>query len=157
MQKKSGFFALFYKKSDKNLVGYGKSSTFAPAKRNEDVLICKNIGVWCNGNTTDSGPVILGSSPSTPTEETAKLFVIKHLAIFLFHNWCDFSVLSRYRLIKVSSINSSILSMMKVAPAFSSSSLVPLPHVTPQVLAPALVPIWISTAISPTTSVSLAS
>ncbi len=25
------------------------------------------IGVWCNGNTTDSGPVILGSSPSTPT------------------------------------------------------------------------------------------
>ena len=28
-----------------------------------------DIGVWCNGNTTDSGPVILGSSPSTPTEE----------------------------------------------------------------------------------------
>ena len=27
------------------------------------------IGVWCNGNTTDSGPVILGSSPSTPTAE----------------------------------------------------------------------------------------
>ena len=25
------------------------------------------FGVWCNGNTTDSGPVILGSSPSTPT------------------------------------------------------------------------------------------
>jgi len=31
---------------------------------------------------------------------------------------------------------------MKVAPTFSSSSLVPLPHVTPQVLAPALAPIW---------------
>ncbi len=29
---------------------------------------CKfNIGIWCNGNTTDSGPVILGSSPSIPT------------------------------------------------------------------------------------------
>ncbi len=28
---------------------------------------CLVIGVWCNGNTTDSGPVILGSSPSTPT------------------------------------------------------------------------------------------
>ena len=28
---------------------------------------CNQIGVWCNGNTTDSGPVILGSSPSTPT------------------------------------------------------------------------------------------
>ena len=26
-------------------------------------------GVWCNGNTTDSGPVILGSSPSTPTQK----------------------------------------------------------------------------------------
>lgn len=26
-----------------------------------------SIGLWCNGNTTDSGPVILGSSPSTPT------------------------------------------------------------------------------------------
>ena len=28
------------------------------------------IGVWCNGNTTDSGPVILGSSPSTPTRKS---------------------------------------------------------------------------------------
>ena len=27
-----------------------------------------NIGIWCNGNTTDSGPVILGSSPSIPTQ-----------------------------------------------------------------------------------------
>ena len=43
-----------------------------------------DIGVWCNGNTTDSGPVILGSSPSTPTEKIAKLFDIKHLAVFLF-------------------------------------------------------------------------
>ena len=30
------------------------------------------FGVWCNGNTTDSGPVILGSSPSTPTRTIAK-------------------------------------------------------------------------------------
>ena len=43
-----------------------------------------DFGVWCNGNTTDSGPVILGSSPSTPTEKIAKLFDIKHLAFFLF-------------------------------------------------------------------------
>ena len=28
---------------------------------------CRHIGIWCNGNTTDSGPVILGSSPSIPT------------------------------------------------------------------------------------------
>ena len=28
-----------------------------------------SIGIWCNGNTTDSGPVILGSSPSIPTSQ----------------------------------------------------------------------------------------
>ena len=47
--------------------------------------IATDIGVWCNGNTTDSGPVILGSSPSTPTEEIAKSLRIKHLAILLFY------------------------------------------------------------------------
>ena len=26
-----------------------------------------DFGLWCNGNTTDSGPVFLGSSPSSPT------------------------------------------------------------------------------------------
>ncbi len=31
-----------------------------------------SIGIWCNGNTTDSGPVILGSSPSIPT--TKRIF-----------------------------------------------------------------------------------
>lgn len=29
----------------------------------------RNFGVWCNGNTTDSGPVIPGSSPGIPTRE----------------------------------------------------------------------------------------
>ncbi len=24
-------------------------------------------GLWCNGNTTDSGPVFLGSNPGSPT------------------------------------------------------------------------------------------
>ena len=36
------------------------------------LTLSPDIGVWCNGNTTDSGPVILGSSPSTPTRESAK-------------------------------------------------------------------------------------
>ena len=31
------------------------------------------FGVWCNGNTADSGPAFPGSSPGTPTKETAKL------------------------------------------------------------------------------------
>lgn len=28
----------------------------------------KIIGLWCNGNTTDSGPVIPGSNPGSPTK-----------------------------------------------------------------------------------------
>ena len=31
------------------------------------VEVLKNIGVWCNGNTADSGPAFSGSSPDTPT------------------------------------------------------------------------------------------
>ena len=29
----------------------------------------KDIELWCNGNTTDSGPVILGSNPGSSTEK----------------------------------------------------------------------------------------
>ena len=47
------FFAIFFAKTK-------ICSTFALAKR--------NIGLWCNGNTTDSGPVILGSNPGSPTQ-----------------------------------------------------------------------------------------
>ena len=35
---------------------------FATAKQERPV-----IGLWCNGNTTDSGPVIPGSNPGSPT------------------------------------------------------------------------------------------
>ena len=31
-----------------------------------------SIGLWCNGNTTDSGPVIPGSNPGSPTQHTDK-------------------------------------------------------------------------------------
>ncbi len=36
-------------------------------------------GLWCNGNTTDFGSVILGSSPSRPTKtshENERFFVL---------------------------------------------------------------------------------
>ena len=33
------------------------------------VLVCIEIGLWCNGNTTDSGPVFPGSSPGSPTQK----------------------------------------------------------------------------------------
>ncbi len=39
--------------------------TFAPAISNES----RFNGLWCNGNTTDFGSVILGSSPSRPTKK----------------------------------------------------------------------------------------
>ena len=41
--------------------------TFALAKQ--------SIGLWCNGNTTDSGPVILGSNPGSPTSKDCHLTV----------------------------------------------------------------------------------
>ena len=40
--------------------GLGKGRIFAP--------VIKNTGLWCNGNTTDSGPVFPGSSPGSPTK-----------------------------------------------------------------------------------------
>ena len=37
----------------------------------------KSIGLWCNGNTADSGPAFSGSSPDTPTKRfpSGNLFV----------------------------------------------------------------------------------
>ena len=32
-------------------------------------LLIKDIGIWCNGNTTDSGPVFPGSNPGIPTDK----------------------------------------------------------------------------------------
>ena len=36
-----------------------------------------DIGIWCNGNTTDSGPVIPGSSPGIPTSSSGILLKSK--------------------------------------------------------------------------------
>ena len=44
------------------------------------ILQSKSIGIWCNGNTADSGPAFPGSSPGIPTtkkkeiEQTPNLF-----------------------------------------------------------------------------------
>ena len=54
-------------KNAEMLCMFQKCCTFAPSKSNEaDKTI--DFGLWCNGNTTDSGPVFLGSSPSSPTD-----------------------------------------------------------------------------------------
>ena len=49
-----------------------KLCTFATANEKQEMLIVSNIGLWCNGNTTDSGPVISGSSPDSPTNSHYK-------------------------------------------------------------------------------------
>ena len=40
-----------------------------------------SFGLWCNGNTTDSGPVFLGSNPSSPT---ALNICLSQADVFLF-------------------------------------------------------------------------
>ena len=47
----------------------------------------KIIGLWCNGNTTDSGPVILGSNPGSPTKAT-----LTPRVVFLYIVVCCMSV-----------------------------------------------------------------
>ena len=39
-----------------------------------------SIGLWCNGNTTDSGPVIPGSNPGSPTITHQQRGCVKTLA-----------------------------------------------------------------------------
>ena len=36
------------------------------------------IELWCNGNTTDSGPVILGSNPGSSTEKRGIILAFFH-------------------------------------------------------------------------------
>jgi hypothetical protein len=43
------------------------------------------FGIWCNGNTTDSGPVIPGSSPGIPTYAARHLSVMKDV-FFVYRN-----------------------------------------------------------------------
>ena len=43
------------------------------------------IGVWCNGNTADSGPAFPGSSPGTPTREESLTTEFSCLAILFYH------------------------------------------------------------------------
>lgn len=51
------------KKISKNACSSKKISTFATAIQRW----MQYFGIWCNGNTTDSGPVIPGSNPGIPT------------------------------------------------------------------------------------------
>lgn len=61
---------LFPKKMGESFGNCKKHITFAIAIQK---CIASDIGIWCNGNTTDSGPVIPGSSPGIPTFKESKL------------------------------------------------------------------------------------
>ena len=61
---------LFLKKNAEMFGRYKKTAYLCTRIPQERV---RDIGVWCNGNTTDSGPVILGSSPSTPTRWSRRM------------------------------------------------------------------------------------
>ena len=65
------------------LVVKKKSLPLQPQIRNDGKN--KGIGVWCNGNTADSGPAFPGSSPGTPTSCIAD----GHEAVgdFFVSNW----------------------------------------------------------------------
>ena len=86
MFQKSCTFASSNQKDDKRsvILGYGVMVTqqilvlFFLVRVRVAQLLFKEVptegislflGLWCNGNTTDSGPVFLGSSPSSPTEK----------------------------------------------------------------------------------------
>ena len=53
---------------EKNLTFFLKKIGPTSCRYRKKWYLCTAIGLWCNGNTTDSGPVIHGSSPCSPTE-----------------------------------------------------------------------------------------
>ena len=57
--EKRKIFHFFKQKNGENIFFTEKSCTFASHL---------SIGLWCNGNTADSGPAFPGSSPGSPTE-----------------------------------------------------------------------------------------
>ena len=64
-------FSLFSaKKCGKSLQFQKKAVPLHSEMRNKRVSL-QNIGLWCNGNTADSGPAFPGSSPGSPTRERA--------------------------------------------------------------------------------------
>ncbi len=58
---------IFIKKCLKVLVVHKKVVPLHPQNRTREFYNEQNFGVWCNGNTADSGPAFPGSSPGTPT------------------------------------------------------------------------------------------
>ena len=62
--EKRTFFSFFSKKNGKTICITKKSCTFASQM---------SLGLWCNGNTADSGPAFPGSSPGSPTKRDFRM------------------------------------------------------------------------------------
>ena len=84
--EKKGEKCTFSKKKQENIWWIQKK--WVPLHRNSEITllrakttlksslkITKQIGVWCNGNTADSGPAFSGSSPDTPTKSQTSIEV----------------------------------------------------------------------------------
>ena len=68
--QKTANLKIFWKKVGEIVGGSKKSATFATANENKGLFTRAEIklGYGVIGNTTDSGPVIIGSSPIIPTQ-----------------------------------------------------------------------------------------
>ena len=75
--------SIFKKFHEKVLVVSEKVVPLHPQIGTRLFYLQKGIGVWCNGNTADSGPAFPGSSPGTPTEEIPKSQQTKGFRFFL--------------------------------------------------------------------------
>ena len=89
--EKRTFFYFFKQKNDENIFLSKKSCTFASHL---------SLGLWCNGNTADSGPAFPGSSPGSPTERFPfgnlffyAIYVIRHVKRLTFKLNCTPKVL----------------------------------------------------------------
>ena len=55
-----------------------------------------SAGLWCNGNTADSGPAFPGSSPGSPTKE-----VLQEQGLFLLHIFAVWQFIELFKGIKM--------------------------------------------------------
>ncbi len=67
------------KKVGKIFGGFG-ISPYLCTRNQATTRLQQCIGIWCNGNTADSGPAFPGSSPGIPTKKSA---ILKKVALFL--------------------------------------------------------------------------
>ncbi len=73
------------KKSPKPFVSFKKSTTFASQFREGGTfpdIVERKLGYGVIGNTTDSGPVIPGSSPGIPTSRKRAFETFKSLFLY---------------------------------------------------------------------------